>query len=146
MKERKNVFDLLAIASNRNNLSEAQKRELRKNVIEDFIEYFYSRYRFLLFVIRRFRLRTESRFFVSLILPAIKLYLRSTAKLNYQDVLDSSLNQINKTLDEIGVNVKIDGINDLARWSNINAEYASWFGMDQRITILSDNIARRVPL
>lgn len=137
MKERKNVFDLLAIASNRNNLSEAQKRELRKNVIEDFIEYFYSRYRFLLFVIRRFRLRTESRFFVSLILPAIKLYLRSTAKLNYQDVLDSYLNQINKTLDEIGVNVKIDGINDLARWSNINAEYASWFGMDQRITILS---------
>lgn len=33
--------------------------------------------------------------------------------------------------------IPIDGINDVSGWSIVNADYASWFGMDKRISITS---------
>lgn len=132
-----NVFELLARFSGRTNLSEAQKRELRKNVITDFVEFYYSRYRWTLIIIKWFHLVTESRWFISFVPPAIKYYIKHHMKINYQNLLNHYLNDIYQTLNQIGVNVHIDGINDIARWSNINAEYTSWFGTDQRISILS---------
>lgn len=135
--ERLNVFDLLARDSNRPSLSNAQKRELRNNVITDFVEFFYARYRWILILIKWLHPATESRLFIAFVHPAIKRYIKTTLKLNYQDVLDDYLKETNATLSQVGVIIKLDGINDLARWSNINAEYTSWFGADHRINILS---------
>ena len=135
--DKQNVFELLARYSGRANLSDAQKRELRKNVITDFVEFYYSRYRWTLIIIKWFHLATESRWFISFVHPAIKYYIKHHLRLNYQDVLNDYFNDINLTLNQTGINVHIGGINDIARWSNINAEYTSWFGTDQRISILS---------
>ena len=135
--KRKNVYDLLAETSNRPNLSEAQKRALRKNVITDIIEYFYSMRRYILWLIRLFRPKTESFFFSFLVYGPMRFYLRHTFKLNYQDVLDIHKNEINEILTGQNIILEIDGINDVARWSGINAEFTSWFGSDNRITVLS---------
>lgn len=135
--ERLNVFDLLARDSNRPNLSEAQKRALRKNAIADIIEYFYSMRRYILWLIRLFRPQTESFFFGFLVYGPMKFYLHHTFKLNYQKVLDIHKNEINEILADHNIILEIDGINDVARWSGINAEFTSWFGSDNRITVLS---------
>ena len=134
---RKNVYDILAETSKRPGLSEAQKRALRKNVITDIIEYFYSMRRDILWLIRLFRPKTESFFFSFLVYGPMKSYLRHTFKLNYQNILDIHNNEINEILTDHNIILEIDGINDVARWSGINAEFTSWFGSDNRITVLS---------
>ena len=131
--KRKNVYDILAETSNRPNLSEAQKRALRKNAITDITEYFYSMRRDILWLIRLFRPKTESFFFSFLVYGPMKSYLKHSFKLNYQDVLDIH----KKILADQNIILEIDGINDVARWSGINAEFTSWFGSDNRITVLS---------
>lgn len=134
---RKNVYDILAETSKRPGLSEVQKRALRKNVITDIIEYFYSMRRDILWLIRLFRPKTESLFFSLLVYGPMKSYLRHTFKLNYQDILDIHKKEINEILTDHNIILEIDGINDVARWSGINAEFTSWFGSDNRITVLS---------
>jgi hypothetical protein len=140
MIERMNVYDLLAQKSGRTTLSDAQKRELRKNVIIDSVEFFYSRCKLALRLIKLFHLHTESNFFVFLVHPALRYYINHTLKLNYQSILDHYLVEIQQTLKHIGVTIDINAINDLARWSGINAEFSSWFDTDRRITILSGTL------
>ena len=54
-----------------------------------------------------------------------------------QTILAEEYNIICKTLDSLKIIIPIDGINDVSGWSIVNADYASWFGMDKRISITS---------
>ena len=136
MKQKK-VHDILAETSKRPSLSEAQKRALRNNAITDIKEYFYNMRRDILWLIRLFKPRTDSFIFSFLVYGPMKSYLRHTFKLNYQDVLDIHKIEINEILAGHNIILEIDGINDVARWSGINAEFTSWFGSDNRITVFS---------
>lgn len=71
--DKQNVYDLLARYSGRTNLSEAQKRELRRNVIIDFVEFYYSRFRWTLKIIKCFHLAMESPWFISFVHPRYQI-------------------------------------------------------------------------
>lgn len=132
------MFDLLAKRSGRESLSELQKRELRKNVVSDFVDFFYIRNWFELRVIRWLRPAVDSALFGLLVYPYLKLYVRTVISLpHYQPVLDLLAIDIKKTLSINGIEIELNGIDDVGRWSIMNAEYISTFGIDSRISVNS---------
>jgi hypothetical protein len=54
--------------------------------------------------------------------------------------LDLLVNDIRKTLGNCGIEIKLNGIEDVGRWSIMNAEYISTFGIDSRISVNSGMI------
>lgn len=136
-----NVFDILAQRTGRESLSELQKRELRNNVVSDFVDFFYIRNRFSLWLIKRFRLAVDGYFFGLLVYPVIKHYAFNVIALpHYQSLFDDFYKDINKTLVNNGISLKLNGIEDVGRWSVANAEYISTFGIDSRISVNSGMI------
>lgn len=136
--KRMNVFDLLAKRSGRESLSELQKRELRKNVVSDFVDFLYIRNLFGLRVIRWLKLKVDSVLFGQLVYPYLKFYVKTVITLpHYQSILDLLASDIRKALDSHGIEIELNGIDDVGRWSIMNAEYISTFGFDSRISVNS---------
>lgn len=136
--QRKSVFDILAQMTGRNSLSELQKRELRNNVVSDFVDYFYIRKKVYLWLIKLFRPTVDSFLFGFLIYPSIKYYTNWVIVLpHYQKLLDLYYKDIKKALDNHHIEVELNGIDDVGRWSIMNAEYNSTFGLDSRISVNS---------
>ena len=132
------MFDLLAKRSGRESLSEMQKRELRKNVVSDFVDFFYIRNWFELRVIRWLRPAVDSALFGLLVYPYLKFYVKTVITLpHYQSILDLLAIDIKKTLSNHGIEIELNGIDDVGRWSIMNAEYISTFGIDSRISVNS---------
>ena len=136
--QRMNVFDLLAKKTGRGTLSELQKRVLRKNVVLDFVDFFYVRNWFELRIIKWLRPAVDSAIFSLLVYPYIKFYARTVISLShYQTILDMYAKNIMKVLGNHGIEVELNGIDDVGRWSVMNAEYISTFGIDSRISVNS---------
>lgn len=132
------MFDLLAKRTGRESLSELQKRELRKNVVSDFVDFFYIRNWFELRIIKWLRPAVDSALFGLLVYPHIKFYASTVISLpHYQSLLDLFVKDIRKTLGHHGIKIELNGIDDVGRWSTMNAEYISTFGIDSRISVNS---------
>ena len=135
------MFDILAQRTCRKSLNELQKRELRKNIVSDFVDYFYIRKRVYLWLISIFRPSVDSFLFGFLVYPNIKYYACWVIVLpHYQPLLDLFYKDIKKVLDRHGIEVELNGIDDVGRWSIMNADYISTFGMDSRISVNSGMI------
>lgn len=138
---RKDVFDLLATITGRQSLSDLQKRELRTNIVDDFRDFIYVRAKWTLRIIRWLRFRVDSCMFDFLIYPKIKFYSKYVITLpHYKPLLDILYGEINDFLGRNGIVMDLDGVEDICRWSVVNAEYVSTFGFDKRISVNSGTI------
>lgn len=129
----------LHIITNRISIAIAQQPSLRRNIIEDFKSLFYRRNKIVLSLAKLFPNNTFFQLVINFNTNVyIDYYLRNILSLpHYQDILDDEYNIIGKTLQRLSIAVPIDGINDISGWSIVNADYASWFGSDKRISITS---------
>lgn len=104
------MFDLLAKRTGRESLSELQKRELRKNVVSDFVDFFYIRNWFELRIIKWLRPAVDSALFGLLVYPHIKFYASTVISLpHYQSLLDLFVKDIRKTLGNYGIRIELNG-------------------------------------
>lgn len=129
----------LNIITNRISVAITQQPSLKKNIVIDFQSLFYHHNRLLLSLTKHF---PNNSFIRRMIQINSEIYLRYYFEKilslpHYQEILDEKYNIINDALKRLQISVSIDGINDISGWSIVNADYASWFGMDKRISITS---------
>lgn len=129
----------LHIITNRISTAITQQPSLKKNIIKDFKFPFYRHNRVILFLVKHFPNNSFFRWIIKLNTEiCLYYYFKKILPLpHYQTILDEEYNIICKTLDSLKIIIPIDGINDVSGWSIVNADYASWFGMDKRISITS---------
>ena len=129
----------LHIITNRISTAITQQPSLKKNIIKDFKFLFYRHNRVILFLVKHFPNNSFFRWIIKLNTEiCLYYYFKKILPLpHYQTILDEEYNIICKTLDSLKIIIPIDGINDVSGWSIVNADYASWFGMDKRISITS---------
>lgn len=129
----------LHIIFNRISAAITQQPSLKTNIVIDFQSLFYRHNRLLLLLMKHF---PNNSFFRRMVQFNTKLYLHYYFKKvlslpHYQTILDEQYNIICDALNRLQISISIDGINDISGWSIINADYASWFGMNKRISITS---------
>lgn len=125
--------------SKRITIGVTQQPALKNNITEDFKSSFYRHNKILLYLVKHFpnnrRLKICLRSRVTISLNA---YISDILSLpHYQKILDNEYKEITKILRKLKIKVSLDGINDIAGWSFVNADFASWFNTDRRISITS---------
>ena len=118
--------------------SEVQQGLLKENTLKDYKMFVYLELRHLFWLKHKFPKNKIIKSFFNFNINAISChFFKKIIKLpNYQQILEDEYNKVDKVLREKEVNINIDGVNDVAGWDWINAEYTSWF-FDQRISITS---------
>ena len=116
-----------------------QQPSLKKNISVDFMQSFYRHNRCLLYFMRIF---PNNKVLKSILEFTENVFLcfyveKKISLLHYQGVWDSHYQEIDKTFKKMGLELKLDGVNDISGWSLVNADYASWFGFDKRVSITS---------
>lgn len=129
----------LQIVTNRISIAITQQPSLKKNIIKDFESLFYHRNKTILYLVKHFPNNPLFRWIIEFKTKiCLYYYFKKISNLpHYQTVLDENYNIICKTLGSLDITIPIDGINDVSGWNIVNADYASWFGMDKRISITS---------
>lgn len=125
--------------SKRITIGVTQQPALKNNITEDFKSFFYRHNKILLYLVKHFpnnrRLKICLRFRVTI---SLNLYISKILSLpHYQKILDVEYKEITKILRKLKIKVSLNGINDIAGWSFVNADFASWFNTDRRISITS---------
>ncbi len=130
---------MLPVLAHRKTIAITQQSALKENISKDYKYSFYHHNRGLLFLYRIFSKSRVLRVLMDCARSSfINYYCSKILSLpHYQTVLDDEYRDICKTLKDLGIKISLDGVNDIAGWSFVNADYASWFGTNKRVSITS---------
>jgi len=132
-------MDRLPKLTSRITIAITQYPSLKKNISNDFVRSFYRHNRCLLYFMKKFPDNKIMKSIMEFTKDAfLCYYIEKIIYLqHYQEIWDSYYQEIDKTLKELGIEIELDGVNDISGWSLVNADYASWFGCDKRVSITS---------
>lgn len=125
--------------SNRPDLSGLQIIELKKNIVNDYLSFQYRRNRFWMFLKVKFpKSRLVNNLYCFNVLAMMTLFRRFGLPIqHYQPIIDDRYKEIREALCSLNVEITINGVNDIAGWNRMGAEYSPGFDVDARISIYS---------